>query len=272
MRRAAAACLLPLAFAFVFAPVAAAGSINNLYVTMQFNGTANTVWSFPPTEPVDDGCFLSTDSGSGTQRYDYSMGHRRVYLHIVDAGGSIAFQLPHPSERANQRHVIAGFREVTADRIGNIKTVYSKSPRWDPSGCLPVPEEHFADTSGCGGRSMPWDMTPIDLNGTLEPEVAAYPPVEMLTMCPFYGPSDIGFPTDTQTRVPLSELRHVLGKKHGKLIIRGRHRSHTEGLQGRYDLSITTTITWQMTLIRAHPSPADLCPVPLKQGGFCPVP
>jgi hypothetical protein len=257
--------------ALAFAPVAHAGSLNNFYVTMQFNGTAHTVWSFPPTAPVDDGCEISTDSGSGTQTYDYAMHHRRVYLHIVDAGATIAFQLPHPTERANQNHVMPGFREVTADRIGYIKTVYSISPLWT-TGCGPIPEESFADTSGCGGRSMPWDMTPIDLAGKFMPEVAAYPPSEMLTQCPFYGPSDVGFPTDTQTHVPLSELRSVLSKKHGKLIIRGQHRWHTEGLQGRYDLTITTTVDWTMILIRAHPSPADLCPVALKPDGSCPTP
>ena len=252
MRRAAAP--LALVLALCAAGVARAASIDNLDVTMQFNGTAHTVWSFPPTAPVDDGCEISTDSGSGSQNYDYSMHHRRVYLHIVDAGATIAFQLPSREQRANQNHVTPGFREVTADRIGNIKTVFSISPLWT-TGCGPVPEESFADTSGCGGRSMPWDMTPIDSGGKFFPQVAAYPPSEMLTQCPFYGPSDIGFPSDTQTHVPLSELRDVLGKKNGKLIIHGKHRWHTEGLQGRYDLTITTTVDWKMILIRAHPGP-----------------
>ena len=118
MRRAAAP--LALVLALCAAGVARAASIDNLDVTMQFNGTAHTVWSFPPTAPVDDGCEISTDSGSGSQNYDYAMHHRRVPMHIVDAGATIAFQLPSREQRANQNHVTPGFREVTADRIGNI--------------------------------------------------------------------------------------------------------------------------------------------------------
>jgi hypothetical protein len=220
---------------------------------MQFNGHAHTVWSFPPTDPVDDGCFLSTDSGSGSQTYDYAMNHRRVYMHIVDAGGSISFQLP-PGERpARQVHPMAGFRQAQASRIGNIKTVYSRSPQWT-TGCGAAPEESFADTVGCGEKHVPWDMTPIDEAARFFPQVAAYPSTHMLTQCPFYGSSVIGFPTETQTHMPLSESRDVLGGKNGKLIIHGQHRWHTEGKQGRYDLTITTTVEWKMILIRAHPS------------------
>ena len=51
-------------------------------------------------------------------------------MHIVDAGGSIAFQLPLDEPRANQNHLHAGTRGPDAERIGNIKTVYSVSRFW----------------------------------------------------------------------------------------------------------------------------------------------
>ena len=81
----------------------------------------------------------------------------------------------------------------------------------------------------------------------------------MLSACPFYGPSDISgdeigsFPRQTQTHAPPSEIRSVLGKKHGKLVIHGRQRWHTEDKQGDYEITATTSVQWKMTLIRAHP-------------------
>jgi hypothetical protein len=233
-----------------------AASLSGLRVTLQFKGHMHTVWSFPGAETGDDGCYVETTSGSGSQTMDFDMHGNRVYMSLVDAGGSVAFQFP-LNERANQHRFVPGFRGADVSRIGNIKMVFSKSVHWE-SGCYPQPEEQFADTSGCGDKHVPWDAMPLDGEGTFYPNVSAFLPTEMLAQCPTRGPSNIdatdSFPTKAKTHVPLSELRHVLSKKNGKLIIHGRHRYHTEDMQGQFELTATTTIDWKMILIRAHPS------------------
>ena len=100
---------------------------------------------------------------------------------------------------------------------------------------------------------------PLDSEGSFYPNVSAFLPTEMLAECPTMGPSNIdatdSFPTHAKTHVPLSELRHVLSKKNGKLIIQGEHRWHTEDMQGQFEVTATTTISFKMILIRAHPTP-----------------
>jgi len=242
--------------ALVPAVPASAASLNGLHVTLQFQGTMATVWSFPGTQIGDDGCYVSTESGSGSQTMDFNTHRQHVNMNVVDAGGSIAFQLP-PGERAGPNHFALGFRGADVSRIGNEKTVFDKSQFWTP-GCIPQPMEHFADTVGCGEKHVPWDMTPIDIGNKFYPEVAAFLPTHMLTQCPTFGPSNArgteSFPPATQTHVPLSEVRHVLGRKHGKLIIHGQHRWHTEDRQGEFEVTATTTVHWKVILIRAHPS------------------
>jgi hypothetical protein len=187
---------------------------------------------------------------------DFNTHRQHVNMDIVDAGNTIAFQLPAGEQRAGQHHFAPGFRGANASRIGNEKTVYEHSRFWDIN-CSPQPQEHFADTIGCGDKHIPWDMTPIDAENRFQPQVAAYLTTPMLVQCPTFAPTDVGttdsFPTEAQTHVPLSEIRHVLGKKHGKLIVHGHHRWHTENKQGDFEVTATTTVQWKATLIRAHP-------------------
>ena len=60
-------------------------------------------------------------------------------------------------------------------------------------------------------------------------------------------------PQPAHGSLSLNELRDVLGKKNGKLIILGHQRYHTEDKQGEFEVTATTTIDWKMILIRAHP-------------------
>jgi hypothetical protein len=257
-RRLRAVAVTAVVIALGPAVVARAASLDGFHATLQFQGTMKTVWSFPGTETSDDGCYVATTSGSGSQTADFNTGRQHVNLTIADAGRTIAFQLSNVRERASQGHFALGFRHGAVSRIGNEKTVYSKSVHWD-SNCYPQPEESFADTGGCGDKDVPWDAMPLVAGSALMPDVEAFLPSHMLSACPFYGPSDISgdeigsFPRQTQTHAPPSEIRSVLGKKHGKLLILGRQRWHTEDKQGDYEVTATTTVQWKTTLIRAHP-------------------
>jgi hypothetical protein len=247
-----------LVVALAPAVLARAASLAGFHATLQFQGTMKTVWSFPGAEVGDDGCYVSTTSGSGSQTADFNTHRQHVNVNIVDAGSTIAFQLENVRERASQNHFALGFRRGDVSRVGNEKTVYSKSVHWD-SSCFPQPQESFADTGGCGDKQVPWDAMPLVAGSKLMPNVDAFLSSHMLSACPFFGPSNISgdesgsFPRQTQTHAPLSNVRSVLGKKHGKLIIRGQHRWHTEDKQGDFEVTATTTVQWKATLIRAHP-------------------
>jgi hypothetical protein len=244
-----------IATAVAHAVAAQAASLDGLQVTLQFKGHLHTDWSFPGTETGDDGCYVETTSGSGSQTMDFDMHGNRATMGIVDAGGSLSFQLP-TRERAGPNKLALGFRGAHVSRIGNIKTVFAKSVHWDAS-CYPQPEEQFAENSGCGEKYVPWDAAPLDSEGTFYPDVFVFLPTHMLSACPTKSPSSIdttdSFPTKAKTHIPLNELRDVLGKKNGKLIILGHHRYHTEDTQGEFEVTATTLIDWKMILIRAHP-------------------
>lgn len=257
-RRLPAVAVTVLVVALAPSVLARAASLDGFHATLQFQGTMRTVWSFPGAEVGDDGCYISTTSGSGSQTADFNTGRQHVNVSIVDAGSTIAFQLSNVRERASQNHFALGFRGGDVSRIGNEKTVYSKSVHWD-SSCYAQPQESFADTGGCGEKQVPWDAMPLVAGAKLMPNVEAFLRSRMLSACPFFGPSDISgdevgsFPRQTETHAPLPEVRSVLGKKHGKLLIRGQQRWHTEDKQGDFEVTATTTVQWKATLIRAHP-------------------
>ena len=102
-------------------------------------------------------------------------------------------------------------------------------------------------------------ITAEQIERELMPNVEAFLPSRLLSAYPFFGPRDISgdevgsFPRQTETHGPLSEVRSVLGKKHGKLLISGQQRWHTEDKQGDFEVTATTTVHWKATLIRAHP-------------------
>ncbi len=256
LRIAALAAVAVGAVAAVSVPAGAGGatSLDQQKATLQFQGRMFTIWSFPPTQEGDDGCYVFTKSGSGRQSMEYrTQGH--VNVNIVDSGSTIAFQLV-PSERAGPNHRAIGFKLADAVQEGSEKTVTHKSQLWDQS-CYPDPGETFAEASSCGSYTVPWDAQPLVAGNKFMPDVSAFLLAALHGPCPLKSPTGIdvaegAMPEMTQTHLSASTVRNVLGQKHGKLIIHGSHRWHSEDEQSGYDVTATTTVTWKATLIRAH--------------------
>jgi hypothetical protein len=231
-------------------------SLGGFRATMLVKASMTTVWSFPSVEESDDGCWVGSDSGSGSQTIDYDA-RGRAKVTIADAGTTIAFQLA-SDRRAEPNHEAPGFRGASASRFGSVKTVWHKSVHWEPA-CLPEPEQTVSDTGGCGQKKVPWDAQPLLAGNKLMPGIEAFLPSHMLAACDFFGPTGIdgdevgSFPRQTETHLSAAKVRRVLSEKHGELNIKGKQRWHNESTQGsHYEVTATTTVHWDIDLIRSH--------------------
>lgn len=255
--------LATLALALALGGAARAASLDQEHATLQFEGTMLTHWTLLPQDGGSDDCFDATEHGNGQQTMHFRSKH--VNVTIVDAGPSISFQIE-GTERARPGHPALGFPGADAQRVGYIETDYEYAPNHSLE-CGPVPKPHkqgeqespdpnVVDASGCGGGRVPWDAQPIVVGNKLMPEVSTFLPNELSVKCPFFGAisgDEQGeMPNVTATHISVSTVRNVLSNEHGKLIIHGsqhwRHSSHTSP-----DFTSLTTVSWKMTLIRAHP-------------------
>jgi hypothetical protein len=257
--------LAVLAFAVMMGPGATvrAASLNQQHATLQFEGTMLTHWTLPPQSGGQDDCFDLTEHGSGQQTMQFRSKH--VNVTIVDSGPSIAFQIE-GIERAGPGHPALGFPGADAQRVGYIETDSEYAPNHSPT-CGPVPkphkkgeqeapDPHVVDASGCGGGKVPWDAQPLVIGNKLMPEVSTFLPNRLSVQCPFFGAisgDEQGeMPNVTATHISVSTVRQVLSHNHGKLIIHGsQHWRHSS--QGSSDFTASTTLSWKVILIRAHP-------------------
>lgn len=241
--------------AVVAAAPARAASLNGARATEQFTGTMTTTWTMPPYEDSSDACFAGIRHGSGKQIVRLHMpGHAAVT--IEDFGSSIAFQLPTADRAAPGRRGV-GFPLAQIERDGMIEDQFSYVKNISSSECGAPPAPHQEDESGCGGYKINWDLAPLVAGGRLRPNVATYPPRELVANCPFFGV--VGKTDANPTAMPNSEtfhavsaasVRRALSPRHGKLIILGS-QTWKSTHEGTVEVNVTTTVTWKLTLIRA---------------------
>ena len=205
-------------------------------------------WTIPPQESRPDYCYQTVTHGSGQQLVHYRSKHANVS--IVDSGGNIFFRLP-VADRARPGHRALGFYLAQFDREGTYEedTGYAKnSPH---TGCDPPPGPFLRDQSGCGGYHIPYDAQPLVDRRHFMPGISAFVPSD-LVKCPVFNiPSEGAMPQDTRENIGVAEVRRVLGHRHGKLIIHGSQRWHSDITQG-LEVIATTTVTWKAILIRAE--------------------
>jgi hypothetical protein len=244
-------------------------SLNQQHATLQFVGTMTTNWTYHPQTEIGSGgdCYDSTTFGSGHQQVHYDTRRQHVDVTIVDSGGTIAFQLD-PAERARPHHLALGFRSADVGRAGLVETDFEFAPNHSltcgpPPGPRKIGEEQppdpeVTDDSGCGGAKFPWDVYPIVEGGTFYPGLAGFIPSDMIK-CPIYaspgGDENLTIPREATAHVSVAAVRRALTPRHGKLIIQSSHHFHYSGSKfGPKDVTTTTTVSWKITLIRAHPS------------------
>jgi hypothetical protein len=272
MRGLVALALTTLGVAVLAAPTSAtrvpppsvplpAQTLNQKHATLQFTGHWSSKWSLGPKITVDS-CQTDTLHGTGTQKIDYSTTHgghaNRANVTIVDSGANLFFQVP-PAHRAKPGQPAPGFRPGEIDQQGAVEDDFTNSPNRDPFGCPPLPDppEQLQDESGCGTEHVPWDVQVLAVGSKFNVQVAADPQNGFVAHCPFYAATEVGSGggdgsfTDMFETIPLSHVRKAMEKRHGKLIVHGTQRWHTDKPVGGADLSATTTVTWKLTLIRA---------------------
>jgi hypothetical protein len=241
-------------------PIPSAG-LNQKHATLQFTGHWSSKWTLGPKITVDS-CETDTRHGTGTQKIDYSTTHgghaNRANVTIVDSGANLAFQVP-VKDRAKPNHPAPGFRTGDIEQQGAVEDDFTNSPNRDPFGCPPLPDppEQLQDESGCGGEQVPWDVQVLAFGSKFQVSVAAFPENGFVAHCPFYAAPEVGSGggvgsfTQMFETIPLSHVRKAMSKPHGKLIVHGSQRWHTDDPVDGTDLSATTTVTWKLTLIRA---------------------
>jgi hypothetical protein len=244
---------LAAALALVGVPAAGASppSLLGQYATLQFSGSTSVSWTVPLITR-QGGCLTIRIHGAGIARTTYNSIGRHALMSMVDsggAGGSIAFQ-PQAFDLATPDHKAPDFGSAHYFAKGSVMKEYTG----DGSPGCDVPADESADESGCGGDSINWMAKPLELNGKLLPEVYGFVPNRIAGHCPIYGEGAAGaMPQETATAVPAAELRSVLGRPNGKLIIRGSQRWKTEYPYDAGKVLATTTVTWEAILIHAHP-------------------
>jgi len=236
------------------APAGAARSLNNDRATVQLSAKMSTTWSLGPYEGSEDSCFAGSRHGSGKQVVEVRQpGHANVT--IVDFGGTIAFQLA-PEDRAGPSKRALGFPTGTVVREGVVEEDFAYAKNSPSLTCGAPPPPTHDDESGCGERSINWDIVPLFAGGKLYPNVETFPPPETTVHCPFFGvvgktdPNPATLPNKLTFRaIGAAEVRRALGRRHGKLILQGsaEWKSHTEGTA----LTVATSESWKLTIIRA---------------------
>lgn len=237
-------------------------------VMLQFQGTVTAQWSIRPS-PHDDGCYVRTVTGSGTQTLVYHTHGRRAAMALYEDRASLTVTLPPSESTSVPRVVLPGYGRMDIKRSGVITASFQKSASWT-SACPSQPADVSASTSGCGEAHIPWDSYLEDVRGTLTVDAVDYPPARMLSDCPWFDPTPIQedpndpsgqFPASTKP-FPLATIRRKLARVGGRLTIQGRQSWHSDDRRdvdpllndigaGSSEVVATESATWRYTLVRA---------------------
>jgi hypothetical protein len=252
----AAAC----APSMIVAPAAAAPNLNGVKATLSFTGTMNTRWSAADQLDYQDDCYIHSVDASGLQTVALSTRGRAVVT-INDTAGVIAFQLP-TEDRATSTKRATGWGLALVTRRGDYTRIQTnRGDRRDV--CDPAPPNDVSDSSGCGTFHVPGMVEPYAARGRLIMSNSVFLPGSLAAGCPFFEVDGIGgqgsgaFPDVMSVKISAAKIRRALGRRDGRLTIRGRQRwtdRHPLGNLGG-GISVTTTVRWSATFVRSRQSP-----------------
>ena len=244
----------------VAASARAAANLDGVRATLKFSGTMDTSWSAADQLDYQDDCFIHSVDGSGRQTLSLSTrGHAVVT--IQDSGGTIAFQLP-TEDRATETRRATGWRLAHVTRRGEFSHIQAnRGDRRDV--CEPAPPASVSDASGCGTFDVPGMVEPYEARGRLVMASDVFLPGGIGAACPFFEVDKIGgqstgaFPEVMSAKISAAKIRRVLGRRDGRLVVRGGKRwtdRHPLGDLGGA-VSVRTSVRWSATLVRSRDSP-----------------
>ena len=235
-------------------------------VTLQFQSSVNAQWSIPASV-TDDGCYVSSITGSGVQALTYSTGTRRVPMSLYEDRTTMIVSLPPRVHDYTPTDVVPGFGRMDIKRSGAITATFQRSATWT-SDCPPQPADVSANASGCGEAHVPWSTGLKDTRDTLTAGAGDWAPDKMLADCPFFAPTQLlhqderpgQFPSATE-RFSLATIRRRLAHPSGRLIAQGRQSWQSRTPQfvsplihdigtGDIEVNAVETATWKYTLVR----------------------
>jgi hypothetical protein len=244
-----------LALIFALAVPQLTGAATQPELMMRLQGTLTSSWSIPAYAHYNDGCYVESYTGSGSERLRFSTGQAGVGMNPLFNNHTYQIAIPDGVTWPSAHHVMPGFGTADVVRHGSEGNVWTKASSWT-SSCYPQRPDQLLDASGCGEKRVPWGAEPYDRLGSIHPEPAIF---LIQPRCPYHGPllpdRDASvFPEVARAHLSFSKLAQLIASKHGRLSVSGHHTWNTTEVMQGLRVNATCTVHWTLSLVQVHPA------------------